>query len=67
MAQLTQAQVAELVFIPFPEGVDDEQFADFDAAHGMGAYVDVMGGIVVSTQNAEAYTELMQQAADFFE
>lgn len=66
MANLTQDQAAELVFIPYPEGVDDEQFSDYDSTYGMSVYVDISGGIVVAKQHEQEYQELMQQAAKYF-
>lgn len=65
---IRQAIAAQLIFVPFPDGLDEEKFGDYDENFGTGGgYVLLETGVVVQ-QNEEAfYQKLVENASDYFD
>jgi len=53
-----------LTFIPYPEGVDEVQFADYDSEYGYNCCCQIEGGIAVPTEMAEGYQQLMNKVCE---
>lgn len=55
-----QDVISELAYLPFPEGMVDEDFSDYDSAYDLNACLYVTGGIVCEKQFEGQYQELIE-------
>jgi len=63
---LTKSQHKNLVFLPFPKGLHEESFADFDSAEGLNYCLYVDGGLVTDKKYKRIYVNLLKSAHKFF-
>lgn len=67
MAKLTNNQIKNLAYVPFPKGVDFESYSDYDGAMGGGFDAIVYPkGIIVNRSNLKEAEEMMDEIAEFF-
>lgn len=63
-----QNVISELAYIQFPEGLDDEQFADWNQHYGYGdPHLYVTNGIVVEKTMEKMFVSLIEKARKFFQ